>query len=115
MFVEVDVNESSNCPMSLTRVFDAMNETRRVTWVVAADPMGNDHECNVTGWSAESGPCLAYAVMVEDSGEGVAVLVYGGDEGIRLKPVGCEEEWDLNSTHQWGEACLLLDKDVRLG
>ena len=112
MFIEVEVSESANCPMSLTRVFDAMEVPIRVSRVTASDPYGEDHLCDVTGWSA-SGECSAYAVLVEDSGEGVAMLIYGGDEGIRLKPVEYEDGWDLNNPHQWGEACLLLDKDVK--
>ncbi len=33
-------------------------------------------------------------------------------KGIRLKPAGCQEEWDLASLNQWGEACLMLHKDA---
>ena len=112
MFIEVDVSEGTNCPLSLTRMFDAREEPQAVAKVVASDPQGKDYMCDVTGWSSEEGPCPAYAVLVEDSGEGVAMLVYGGDEGIRLKPAELGEEWDLASPHQWGEACLLLDRDV---
>jgi hypothetical protein len=50
--------------------------------------------------------------LSEDSGEGVILLVYGGDDGIRLKPAGSSEEWDLASQNQWGEPCLMLDKDA---
>ena len=114
MFVEVDVSESANCPMALTRIFDAMQPPEQVSVVAASDPMGIDQLCDVTGWYSQ-GPCPAYAALVEDSGEGVAMLIYGGDEGIRLKPAASQEGWDLSSPNQWGEACLLLDKDVKLG
>ena len=114
MFIEVDVQGFSNSPMPLVRMFDAMEEPRPVTKVMASDPMGDEQECHVTGWSGDSGPCPAYAVLVEDSGEGVAMLVYGGDEGIRLKPASDDGVWDLDDLGQWGEACLLLDKDVPL-
>jgi len=114
MFVEVDVSESANCPMALTRIFDAMQPPAHISNVTTSDPMGRDQMCDVTGWSSQ-GPCPAYAALVEDSGEGVAMLIYGGDEGIRLKPASSQEEWDLSSPDQWGEACLLLDKDVNLG
>ena len=113
MFIEVEVIESANCPLSLTRMFDAMEDPVPVSEVVASDLMEEDQMCAVTGWSS-SGPCPAYAVLVEDSGEGVAMLIYGGDEGIRLKPVESQDDWDLDSPNQWGEACLLLDKDVSL-
>jgi len=113
MFLEVEVSESANCPLSLTRGFDAIQDPVQVSRVMASDPDDNDRTCDVTGWSA-SGPCPAYAALVEDSGEGIVMLIYGGDEGIRLKPVVCHEPWDLNSPRQWGEACLLLDQAVEL-
>ena len=113
MFIDINVSESANCPLSLNRVFDAMREPIRVSRLMASDPSGKDLMCSVTGWSP-SGPCPAYATLVEDSGEGIAMLVYGGEEGIRLKAADSQEEWDLNSSHQWGEACLLLDNDVQL-
>ena len=113
MFIDINVSESANCPLSLNRVFDAMREPVQVVRLMASDPEGKPLVCNVTGWST-SGPCPAYAALVEDSGEGVAMLIYGGEEGIRLKAVDSQGDWDLNSSSQWGEACLLLDKDVQL-
>ena len=65
----------------------------------------------MTGWS-EQGSCQAYAARAEDSGEGVILLVYGGDEGIRLKASTCSEDWDLESSNQWGEPCLMLGADT---
>ena len=79
-----------------------------------ACPDGRERICHVTGWSSE-GARTPYAVLVDDSGEGLATLLYGSDQGIRLKPEECDEPWDLDSPNQWGEACLLLDKDVPLG
>ena len=111
MFIEVDVSASGNCPLSLTRMFDAMEDPVRVSRVLASDPDDREAMCDVTGWSA-AGPCPAYAVLVEDSGDGLAMLIYGGEEGIRLRLPDSEEEWDLQSPQQWGEACLLLDKGV---
>ena len=113
MFVDVTVSESANCPMALTRIFDAVQSPTQITIVMAADPEGKDQLCNVTGWSNQ-GPCPAYAALVEDSGEGLAMLIYGGDEGIRLRPTSVQAGWDLSSSEEWGEACLLLDKDVKL-
>ena len=113
MFLEVEVSEGANSPLSLTRMFDATQDPVQVSRVMASDSSYNDVMCDVTGWSA-AGPCPAYAALVEDSGEGIAMLIYGGDEGIRLKPVGCDEPWDLSSPRQWGEACLLLDRAVEL-
>ena len=40
------------------------------------------------------------------------LLVFGGGQGIRLKPLDSSEDWDMESPNQWGEACLLLHKDA---
>ena len=111
MLIEVEVIAGGNSPLDLHRMFDLISEPRPVTRVFTADSTGVDRWCDVTGWD-ESGPCQAYAALSEDSGEGVVLLIYGGDHGSRLKIHDCLEEWDLNSPNQWGEACLLLDKDA---
>ena len=113
MFVEVDVEASSNCDYSLTRIFSAIGERVPVIRAEVPDRRGVVDLHEITGWST-SGPCQAYAIEVEDSGEGRALLLYGGDDGIRLKPVDVSEEWSLDSTEQWGEPCLLLDLDARI-
>ena len=111
MLLEIDVEAGANSPLDLNRIFDLLTEPLQINRVVTADPAGNDLWCQVTGWSND-GPCPASAALSEDSGEGVVLLVYGGNQGIRLKPLESSEEWDLASTNQWGEACLLLDKDA---
>lgn len=115
MFLQVEVIESANCPLAMTRMFETADVVYEVVRVRTWDLMDVERMCDVTGWSSTTGPCPAYTALVDDSGEGIARLVYGGDEGIRLKPTDVQEEWSLESPHQWGEACLLLDKDVEIG
>lgn len=109
-YIDVEVEENDNC-WPLHRIFQTLGPVQAVTTVAAPDPMGVDAMCSVTGWSS-NGPAPAYAVPVADSGEGIVTLIFGGDEGIRLKPVDTREQWDLQSPNQWGEPCLLLDPDV---
>lgn len=111
MLLEVDVAGGANSPLDLHRMFDLLSEPREVEKVFATDPMGRDLWCRVTGWSSQ-GPCPAMAALSEDSGEGVVLLVYGGDEGLRLRAVDAEGEWDLGDPGQWGEACLMLGQDT---
>ena len=111
MLMEVEVVAGENSPMDLNRVFDLLSEARPISRVFTADRMGEDIWCDVTGWS-EDGPCPALAALSEDSGDGVILLVYGGDDGIRLRPVGSDIEWDVSNAGQWGEPCLMLDKDT---
>ena len=109
MLYEVEVNDGGNSPLALDRVFDLLEDPRPVTRVVTADLSGQDAWCQVVGWE-EDGPCQAMAALAEDSGDGVILLVFGGSEGIRLKPGDDDAEWDLNDSSQWGEPCLMLDK-----
>ena len=112
MLIEVEVIAGDNSPLDLHRMFDLLEEPRPVARVIAPDPLGEDAWCEVTGWES-SGPCPAMVALAEDSGEGVVLLVYGGGEGLRLRPVGSGGAWDLEAREQWGEACLMLDKDAR--
>ena len=111
MLIEVEVISGDNSPLDLHRMFDLLEEPRPVFRVMAPDPVGRDVWCEVTGWEA-GGPCSAMAALTEDSGEGVVLLVYGGDEGLRLRPSGSPDEWDVGDSRQWGEACLMLGRDA---
>ncbi|HEU0022219.1 MAG TPA: hypothetical protein VFR55_11185 [Dehalococcoidia bacterium] len=112
MLFEVEVLADGNSPMELNRVFDLLGDPRPISKIFTADLMGEDRWCDVTGWS-DQGQCPAYAVKAEDSGEGVILLIYGGNEGIRLKPGELIDDWALDNTSQWGEPCLMLGADAQ--
>ena len=111
MLLEIEVEAGGNSPMDLNRMFDLLSQPRTIRRVVAPDPMGEDTWCDVTGWG-HGGPCPAYCALSEDSGEGVVLVIYGGEDGIRLRPAGTAGDWDLACDGQWGEACLMLAKDT---
>ncbi len=111
MLIEVEVTAGDNSPLDLHRMFDLLDDPRQVSRVLAPDPRGEDVWCEVTGWNAD-GACPAMAALSEDSGEGVVLLIYGGGEGLRLRPAGAPGDWELTASGQWGEACLMLDKDT---
>ena len=109
MLVEVEVVGGENSPLDLHRMFDLLTDPIEVMRVYTTNPVGEDLWCWVTGWSSQ-GECTAMSALAEDSGEGVVLLVYGGNEGIRLQPAGSADAWDLSNSTQWGEACLMLEK-----
>ncbi len=111
MLIEVEVTAGENSPLALHRMFDLLEDPRPVSRVLAPNPLGEDVWCEVTGWDAE-GPCPAMAALSEDSGDGVVLLIYGGSEGVRLRPADAPSHWALNDAAQWGEACLMLGKDT---
>lgn len=117
IFLEVDENE--NCPRMPAMVYEALSEPVEVSRVRLAEP-GRPHGLyRVTGWSSAGGgtPCPALYVPVSDSGGGAVHLVYGGDWGVRLKPLDSAEGWDLRSPRQFGEPYLMLidGEDVGVG
>ena len=114
MFLQVEVSENPNCTIPLMRMFDVKGKAVLVGRVFTADSCGNDAWCDVVGWF-ENGPGPAYSSLVEDSGDGIAMLIHGGDHGIRLKRSDCVEPWNVASSRQWGEPCLLVDKDTHVG
>jgi hypothetical protein len=115
VILEVESNE--NCEMSVFARFKEAGPARLVSQVRLYDRNPAGEWYWVTGWSddANDPPCPAYAQLVEDSGSGLAHLVYGGLYGLRFKPVDVEEPWNLTSSAQWGEAYLSLasDRDLR--
>jgi hypothetical protein len=112
-YIEVEVEENENSYAMPQRLFSARAQKRLVSQVRMDTRQGRDVLCWVVGWSSEAGgtPCAAYSVAVEDSGSAVSYLVFGGDWGIRFKPVGLEEAWSITSNYQFGEPCLLLGED----
>jgi hypothetical protein len=115
MVVEVEPNP--NCEQSVYARFKEAGPVRRAVQVKSFERKSEGEWCWVTGWTDNPAhPCCpAQAQRVEDSGAGLAYMVFGGIYGIRLKPVSLSEDWDLNSTDQWGEPYLLLadHKDIR--
>lgn len=117
MIVEVESNE--NCEASFFARFKEAGPARPVTQVRLFDRNPAGEWYWVTGWSDDQTTpvCPAHAQLVEDSGAGLAHLVFGGICGLRFKPINIDEPWSLDSPHQWGEAYLSLasERDLRYG
>ena len=111
MLLVLEVEESENSLFDVTRSFQTIGDPRPISKVSAFTPDGTEGVYEVVGWSSE-GAETAFAAMVDDSGEGAALLVYGGDEGIRLRPQDSADDWSLEDASQWGEVFLLLDRNT---
>ena len=114
--VIVEILENPNCSAADARVFHDLETPRRMHQVRLERRLGHPQWHDVTGWTTAGTPCPAIIQKVDDSGEGVAFLIYGGDAGLRLKPRGHTEPWRLDDSKQWGEPFLLVAdlSDVRL-
>ena len=106
----VDVEAGDNCPYSVQSVFSGLDAPRQVSQVRLYLKPGGGVMYDITGW-AEDGPCPAMGVKVEDSGQGFAYLIYGGEGGLRFRPAGTITPWSLEASDQWGDSHLLLSEE----
>lgn len=109
MFIEVEPN--SNTAISFNMVYRDVSKAREVFCIKYQ--VGTDNQpVQVTGWDADTNtPCPALACQIEESGDGIALLIYGGSGGIRMKPLEDESPWDAASSNQWGESHLVYPVD----
>ena len=116
MFLEVENNP--NFDGSYFVRFKELEPPRPVTHVKSYDRTPRGEWCEVTGWCDDPDQpfCPAYAQKVEDSGAGLAFIIFGGNWGIRLKSEDSIGEWNLYDAEQWGEGYLLIseERDLRV-
>jgi hypothetical protein len=103
-FIDVFIEPNDNVPEGCGQRFKSEGEPRAISRVLY-----DGVACTVHGWSSAGGgtPSPATVVPVEDSGGGVALLLYGGDWGLRLTPD--------DGSAPIGEAYLLVSDDAILG
>ncbi len=109
MFIDVEPNP--NTEASFNMIYRDVSSPREVFCVKYL--LGTEEQpVQITGWDVQTNaPCPAFACQVEESGDGVALLIYGGSGGIRMKPLEDESPWDVHSPHQWGQSHLVYPVD----
>lgn len=113
----IEILHNPNCVEVDTRIFHDLTPPQPVAQVCLEQESGTARWYAVTGWTAAGTPCPAFVQKVDDSGDGVALLVYGGDAGVRLQPVERNAPWRLGDLEQWGEPFLIIGdlSDIRHG
>ena len=106
--VIIDIAHNPNCLSVDLRVFHDLEAPKAIAAVRLEQQPGEPAWYAVTGWTAEGRACPAAAQKVDDSGDGTAFLVYGGDAGLRLRPLDDSGAWQLDDPRQWGEPFLIL-------
>ncbi len=108
--VYIEVEDSPNCSGREGMRYRELGAPEVVTKVRLFDRRDAGEWCLVTGVRNNPADPLEAARVrkVEDSGVGVAYLVYGGLWGIRFCPVDRVQPWSFSDQGQWGEPYLLL-------
>lgn len=110
MFLEVE--PCSNCQESVGRMYNVISESKPIC-SIQYEKEGIEIPVSITGWDGEmEAPCPAYACRIEESGDGVALLIFGGSGGIRMKPINDDSNWDVNNSNQWSESHLVYPRDT---
>ena len=109
-YTHIEVEPNDNTPMMAQQVYKNIGVPFPVSHVRIYEGEPGGQLCSITGWSSADGGTQAevYAVAIEDSSEGRAVLVYGGDWGVRLKAEDSDAPWSIDDSDQWGETHLVL-------
>ena len=112
--IYLEVEENENCDYMPLLVYEAHRDPVLISRLNLDEPDRPSGVYEVTGWSSDGGgtPCPAMYVPVSDSGQAMVHLVFGGDWGIRLKPLDSAEDWDINSPNQFGEPYLMLTQEA---
>jgi hypothetical protein len=108
--VYIEIEDNPNCAGREPMRFRELEPAAVVTKVRVFDRRDDGEWCLVTGVGKDPAQHWAPAFVrkVEDSGVGVAYLIYGGIWGIRLCPADHRRPWRLDDRSQWGEPYLLL-------
>jgi len=116
MYIDIDANDNLAEPCMAT-----FKETG-VARAVRAVRLWRDgiwQWCAITGWQDER-PTAAALSAIEESGDGPALLLHGGNQGLRLAVITAAEQaamvrWDVTDREQWPEPFLIIRPGTEVG
>jgi len=112
----IDLEENENSGYFPIQIFETQGQPRSVEMITVPNIPQRNVPHDVVGWCSDDGGsiCNVTAIAVGDSGLGQVTMIYGGDNGIRLRPSSSNSTWSLDATDQSGEPYLLLSTSVNL-
>lgn len=111
--MQIEIEDNPNCPGSDQMVYQEIGPDRPVRAILVT-LHGRDVACDVTAVRKTGAFAPAFACKINDSSDGVAYLIHGGEWGIRIRPPQFSAEaWDLGNKNQWGEPYKIYsEKDI---
>ena len=112
----IDLEENKNSGYFPIQIFETQGKPRSVEMITVPNIPESNVPHDVVGWCSDYGGsiCNVTAIAVGDSGLGQVTMIYGGDNGIRLRPSSSKSAWSLDATDQSGEPYFLLSTSVDL-
>lgn len=109
MYIDIDANDnlSEPCLASFKETGPARTVRAVRLWLD-----GIWQWCAISGWSDDA-PVAAQLSPIEESGDGPALLLHGGNQGLRLAQISGPAEsetvhWAVADANQWGEPFLII-------
>ena len=107
--VWIEIDENDNCGYFPIQVFEA----RGAEHVADSIVVEHNGRQEVVGWE-DGAPTTVRVVPVGDSGVGESLLIYGGNNGVRMRRASLSEPWSIRNDRESGEPYLLLPSNTRV-
>ncbi|RME89957.1 MAG: hypothetical protein D6767_07655 [Candidatus Hydrogenedentota bacterium] len=114
--IQIEVDPNLNTNETDERTFLAIEKPITIRKMLYIDDNGQKQEVFVAGMENNQ-PVDAKLVCIEDSGDGEAYLIYGGNQGIRFakgdsqnNPTFSLNIFSLGDKNQWGVPYLVYPK-----
>ena len=113
----IDILPNDNLDEAVMATFSEKGDQRKISRI----KMWLKQEwqwCAICGFNDDE-ICSASTVQIEESGDGDAMLVVGGNQGLRIARIADEHaaipEWNVDNDQQWSEGFLIctMEMDAR--
>jgi hypothetical protein len=110
----LDLDACDNLPEPVMATFQATGPAQAIH-AVRLHLEGTWQWCAVVGWNET--PAQAWLTPIEESGDGVARLIHGDAQGLRLQRIADPSQasavrWDVRDSQQWGEPFLICTPEI---
>ncbi len=112
----IDIEPNANLDETCMATFNATGKPKPLC-AIHLDVQGTWTWCAVAGWNDDQAG-IAEITTIEESGDGPALLISGGNQGIRLARITKPEDaaavqWSLDDASQWGEGFLICIPETK--
>lgn len=100
----IEVPANPNCAGCGQMSFNETDAEKKIIRSITVWTASGDLVCDAASVHPDRSFGPAYARKIDDSGEGPAYLIFGGDWGVHFRrKADAARPWDLTDRSQWGE------------
>ncbi len=99
----IEVPANPNCAGCEQMAFNEIGADIRPLRGIVVSTASGDALCEAASVGSDGSFTPAKVRKIDDSGEGPAYLIFGGDWGVRFRRADAPSPWSLSDKSQWGE------------